>query len=160
MDPFKSYMRLDKYTSRICRPAVSRFCLRSKIYRPIFNGISYKVYKLFPLQHMFGDIDILNKKLKNKDVNVLKQFVLYKESKCNFTKDWPKYFHLIEVGDFNNVILDKKNALQECIDIHVDFLKKRVYSLEHDKIDIKMVTCRIELLLYLHIIMAREFSEK
>ena len=58
MDPFKSYMRLDKYTSRICRPAVSRFCLRSTMYRPIFNGISYKVYKLFPLQHMFGDIDI------------------------------------------------------------------------------------------------------
>jgi len=82
---------------------------------------------------MFGDIDILNKKLKNKDVNVLKQFVLYKESKCNFTKNWPEYFHLIEAGDFNNSILDKKNALQECIDIHVDFLKKRVYSLENDK---------------------------
>ena len=79
MDPLKSYMRLDKYTSRICIPAVSRFCLRSNMYRPIFNGISYKVYKLFPLQHMFGDIDILNKKLKNKDVNVLKQFVLYKD---------------------------------------------------------------------------------
>ena len=158
MDPFQVYMRLDKYVSRICPPAVSRFCLRSKMYRPVFTGISYKMYTLLPLQHMFGDIDILRKNLKKKDVKVLKQFYLYKDFKCNFTKDWPDYFELIEPGESKNSILDKKIALQASIDIHVDFLKKRVYCLKYEKIDIKMLTCRIELLLYLHIIMAREFS--
>ena len=57
MDPFKSYMRLDKYTSRICIPAVSRFCLRSNMYRPIFNGISYNnnnIYFYLMLKIIYG----------------------------------------------------------------------------------------------------------
>ena len=160
IDPCKVYMRLDKYTSRICTPMISRYCLTERYYHRAYIGLDSTMFVLFPLQKRFGGINIVKKKLKPKEYLILRDFILFKNTKWIKVfqfNDWPDVFSMIEIDDNQSSLRDKRDALQSCIDVNVSFLKKRMYCNKLHEIDLEILTTKLEFLLNLHIIMARDF---
>jgi len=162
IDPCKVYMRLDKYTSRICTPMISRYCLTERYYHRAYVGLDYTMFVLFPLQKLFGCINIVKNKLKPKEYLILKDFILFKSTKWTNVsqfKDWPDVFSMIETDDNQSSLRDKRDAVQSCIDVNVSFLEKRMYCNKLNEIDLEILTPKLEFLTNLHIIMARDFID-
>lgn len=160
IDPCKVYMRLDKYTSRICTPMISRYCLTERYYHRAYIGLDSTKFCLFPLQKRFGGINIVKKKLKPKEYLILRDFILFKNTKWIKVfqfNDWPDVFSMIEIDDNQSSLRDKRDALQSCIDVNVSFLKKRIYCHKLHEIDLEILNPKLEFILNLHIIMARDF---
>ena len=151
-DPGHECHKFDDYVSEICHPSCRKTALGPDFYKKVNLDDSGIMYILFPLQHMFGDIDILKTKLSKKEKKILSGFELIRrpsgivketlkkrESKKKKDKrvdprlpakfdEWPKSFTLIHKKDSSKVKSEKKTSLRDCLNRRISFMKDCVYD--------------------------------
>ena len=156
-----SHFKLYDYISDLCHPSYHKNALDPSFYKRVNFGNTYRVYELFPMQHMFGDIYILKTVLSETEKRALSKFSLIKRlpsmlSRVGVTEiperfeDWPYEFTLLEDRDNLETLKDKFIAVQECLKKSISFVKKWVYgggSLRH-----KFLRRHCDFVVNLHII--------
>ena len=151
-DPEHECHSFDEYVAKLCHPSCAKTALGTDFYRRVNIEDDDKVYKLFPIQHIFGEIDILKTRLTKKEKKILSGFELVKRS-TDFVKEtlkkrennkkkeirveprlpakfaeWPDQFKLVYEGDSVRVKKEKKLALRNCLNRRISFMKDCVYD--------------------------------
>ena len=148
-------MDFDFYISEICHPSCSKTAISSEYYKRVqLYDLDYvTMFVLFPLQHIWGEIDILDINMSKSDKKVLKSFSLVKISDVDlklkldkieankkvelrrkvrlppYFQEWPCIFELIsEIDDDIKRIEDKKSALRKCLNDRISYMQDHVYG--------------------------------
>lgn len=140
----------DDFIGEMTHPTFRDKALQKPYYEILVPSDSDVVYATFYIQHVFSNVDILKKKLTEKDKSILKRTKIIKvrdlkdilktkEKKKRKDKrkqvrlppkfsEWPTVFEYINDKDDTSTKNKKRKALRECLNRRIDFMNDCVYN--------------------------------
>lgn len=115
---------------------------------------------ILPIQHMYGPVDLLKKKLNSNEKKFLGQISILKETDEAFWKRkrkprgfsyWPDIFTFINSQDDSRTKKLKKEALRSCLDRRITFMIDCVYDCS-EKVVERYLKIHLDFILMLQIL--------